>query len=525
MKIPFVQNPLVVFIGIGLIVISTASLSFVSYRYTVGRENLAETTLYQAENKLANQYVDRIEQEILYNDRILSEMVDINEPTTWPAAVDAIKNADLNVDQVYFLRPPSNYPIFPPYSFEIRNEWGRFRASFKTNELNLDHIPLNQPHHLHKEKPDNYFFVTYVLRETRDGTRILVCYQMNYEKMRALLDKYLGNVQDFYVSIVDYDNNTIYGQPISHSSKYLDEKRFPSTLYKWLLQIVPRNYPELEATVKNQRRTNLFFIVLSMSTIFFSLTIIYGAWRHDRQLRQLKENFISNVSHELKTPLSLIRMFSEILVTGRVRSEDKKQEYYRIIHNESDRMSRLIANLLDFANLVRGIEQKHFEKIDLAQVVTKALEAYRYEIQKDGFQLTFEADPDLPESYGDPNAITMALLNLLDNSVKYSRDQKQIDIRVRRVDKFLYISVQDRGIGIPLAEQHKIFDQFYRGADSSVRQIRGSGIGLAITRRVARMHGGDVLVESEQGKGSTFTLRIPIIENSRFQISDSRSSV
>jgi hypothetical protein len=165
------------------------------------------------------------------------------------------------------------------------------------NELNLDSIPLDQPHHLHKEKVDNYFFVTYVLRETRDGSRILVCYQMNFDKMIALLDNYLRNLQGFYVSIVDFDNNGVYGQPISRSSKYFTEKRFPTTLYKWLLQIVPRNYTELEQGEKNRRRTNLFFIFLSTLTILFSLTIIYVAWRRDRQLRQLKENFISNVSH------------------------------------------------------------------------------------------------------------------------------------------------------------------------------------------------------------------------------------
>ena len=147
--------------------------------------------------------------------------------------------------------------------------------------------------------------------------------------------------------------------------------------------------------MKNQRRTNLFFITLSMSTIFFSLAIIYIAWQRDRQLRQLKENFISNVSHELKTPLSLIRMFSEILVTGRIRSEDKKLEYYRIIHNQSDRMSRLINNLLDFANLSRGIEHKHFERTNIAQIITEALEAYRYEVQKDGFVLNLEMAPDM----------------------------------------------------------------------------------------------------------------------------------
>ncbi len=523
MKIPFVHHTMVVFIGIGLIVISTAALSFVGYRYTVGRENLVEISLRQTNDKLATQYVDRIEQRILDNDRVLSEMIDVNEPSKWPEMVSAIKNADLNVDQVYFLRPPSKDPIYPPYSYEIRNQWGRFRASFNLKELSLDRIPLNQPHHLHKERPDNYFFVTYVLKETRDGTRILVCYQMNYDKMIALLDWQLRDLQDFYVSIVDFENTGVYGQPLSRSTKYFTEKRFPTTLYKWLLQIVPRNYNELEQGVKNQRRTNLFFIIMSVSTIFFSLAIIYIAWQRDRQLRQLKENFISNVSHELKTPLSLIRMFSEILVTGRVKGEDKKEEYYRIIYNESDRMSRLINNLLDFANLVRGVEHRHFEKTNIPQIVTKALEAYRYEIHKDGFVLNLETAPGIPDTYADPNAITMAFFNLVENSVKYSGDHRQIDVRIEKSDGFLELSVRDQGIGIPVAEQQKIFDQFYRGSDASVRRIRGSGIGLAITRRVARMHGGEVLVESEPGKGSIFTLRLPIIEESQSQMQGSKN--
>jgi two-component system phosphate regulon sensor histidine kinase PhoR len=523
MKAPLVHHTPVIFTAIGLIVISTAVLSVLSYHYTVGRENAVETTLLLNNSKTASHYVDLIEQKIVENDRALSEMIDVDDPSKWPAEVDAIKKADLNVDQVYFLHPDSNYPLYPPYSYEIRNQWGAFRDSFKIKEINPERLPLNQPHHLHKERPSNYFFTTYILRETRTGTRILVCFQMSFYGMVALLDRSLRDLQDrYYVSVVDYENNGVYGQPISRSSKYFLETRFPNTLYKWILQMVPRNYTELELEVRNQRRTNLFFIVLSMSLTFISLAVIYGAWRHDRQLRELKENFISNVSHELKTPLSLIRMFSEILVLGRVASDEKKSEYYRIIHSESDRMSRLINNLLDFANLVRGIERKHFEKTNIARTVTKALEAYRYEAQKDGFQLNLQVDPDIPDSYADPNAIAMAFLNLLDNSVKYSGDQRQIDVRVRHSNGFVDLSVADKGLGIPASEQQKIFDQFYRGSEHAVRKVRGSGIGLAITKHVAEMHGGEVLVESEPGKGSTFTLRIPI-RDSKFEIQNSEA--
>ncbi len=341
MKAPFFHNAQITFIAIGLIVASTAALSFVSYRYTAGRENLLETALVQSNIKLALQYVDRIERRIVGNDLILSEMVDVNEPSKWPSVVEAIKRADLNVDEVYFLRPDNHQPLYPPYSSEFRNQWGVFLSSFKMSEIGVETMALNQPHHLHKERGNNYFFASYVLKETRNGSRILVCFQMNLDKIIALLDQHLRDLNDrFYVSVVDFENNGVYGQPLSRTSKYFFETRFPSTLYKWILQIVPRNYAEIEEDMRNQRRTNLFLIVFSMSLTFSSLAVIYVAWRRDRQLRQLKEDFISNVSHELKTPLSLIRMFSEILITGRVKTEDKKLEYYHIIHNQSDRMSR-----------------------------------------------------------------------------------------------------------------------------------------------------------------------------------------
>ncbi len=511
MKVPPVYNTVAVAVAIGVIIISTGILSWVSYHYTVGREYLAEATLVQSNIKLATQYVDRIEQKIIDNDGILSDMVNVDEPSRWPAMVDAIRKADLNVDMVYFLRPDKNTVLYPPWTYDIRNLWGAFQQSFKLKDLNLDRLGINQTYHLHMERPHNYFFASYVMKENSKGDKILVCYQMNYGKIVELLDKYLRDLQkDFYVSVVDYENNGIYLQPISRASKYYYETRFQSTLYKWILQIVPRNFTELEREVKGQRRTNFFFIILSTLLIFISLGIIYVAGRRERQLRQLKEDFISNVSHELKTPLSLIRMFSEILVTGRVKKEETKQEYYNIIHSESDRMSRLINNLLDFASLGRVGKGRHLERINIPQLVSKELEAYRWEVQKDGFQINIRVDTNVPDTYADPNAITMAFFNLLDNSVKYSGDQRQITVCVEQRNGCVDLSVTDKGIGIPLAEQQKIFEKFYRGSSPSIRKIRGSGIGLSITKNVAEMHGGEVLVESEPGKGSTFTLRIPI---------------
>jgi two-component system phosphate regulon sensor histidine kinase PhoR len=286
--------------------------------------------------------------------------------------------------------------------------------------------------------------------------------------------------------------------------------RFPTTLYKWLLQVVPRNYTELENNARTTRRANLFLIILSMALIFCSLGVIYVAGRRERQLAQLKEDFISNVSHELKTPLSLIRMFSEILVSHRVKNDATRQEYYDIIHSESDRMSRLVTNLLDFARLERERHSLHFEKINIAQLVTKEIEAFRHTMQKDGFELTTQIGGDVPDTMADPNAISMAFFNLLDNAVKYSGERKHVTVSVQANHGTIDLAVQDEGLGIPETERHRIFEKFFRGSSANVKKIRGSGIGLSISKHVADMHGGEIRVESEVGRGSTFLLRIPI---------------
>lgn len=506
MKVPFYYNKTAVALATASIIISTAILGYFSYNYTAGGANAVEESLRQSNIKLVEQAVKQIEQKIIDNDRILYDMADVNERESWPAINEEIKRADLNVDQVWFLQP--NGTILYPKS--SRHFYNSFTKSFDVRQLNLDQLRLGETNHLHRERVDDYFFASYVLKENREGEKILVCFQMNPDKIRALVDKYLKDLSpSYYVSVVDYENNGIFRDPIPRTNKYYWESRFPTTLYKWILQVVPQGHAKIEQDLRNQRRINFFFMILSMFLIFLGLVIIYVAGRRERQLTQLKEDFISNVSHELKTPLSLIRMFSEILVMGKVKDKATEAEYHSIIHNESDRMTRLITNLLDFASLERGMDKKHFEKTNIAELVTKGLEAYRYQIQKQGFQLSTRVD-EVPETLADPNSLTLALFNLLDNSLKYSGEQKQITVSVVQTNGFVDLAVSDRGIGIPKEEWPRIFEKFYRGSNAAVQKIRGSGIGLSITKHVAELHGGSVLLESEPGEGSTFTLRIPV---------------
>jgi signal transduction histidine kinase len=506
-------NTTAIAIAIGLIAVSTVILSSFSYVHWAGKNYLVDEIIKQYTIKLATQSVRQIEQKIIDNDNIISDMINLDDAASWPSTAEIIQNGDFNVDHIFIFRLDSSYALYPPYTREIANSWDKIRASFK--ELSQAPLVLNQTNHLHNERADNYRFASYVLKENRLKERYLVFFEMNLRKTLALVERNLSDLQPIFdVSLVDFDNISVSGnsQRINRNAKYYYEMRFPTTLYKWLLQVVPRNYPELEQDARNTRRANLFLIALSMTMIFCSLAVIYIAGRRERQLAQLKEDFISNVSHELKTPLSLIRMFSEMLVSNRVRNDAARKEYYGIIHNESDRMSRLISNLLDFASLEREHRRPNLEKTSIPQLVTKALDAYRHQIQKDGFELVTRIGDDIPNTLVDPNAISMAFFNLLDNAVKYSGDRKMITVCITRNGQSIELSVRDEGPGIPEEEHEKIFDKFFRGSLAADQKIRGSGIGLALTRQVADMHGGEVSVESEIGVGSVFTLRIPIRE-------------
>jgi signal transduction histidine kinase len=203
-------------------------------------------------------------------------------------------------------------------------------------------------------------------------------------------------------------------------------------------------------------------------------------------------------------------MFSEILLSGRQKNDASKQEYYNVIHTESERMTHLVNNLLDFERLEHEKRPLHLEPVNIAELVDKELEGYRHQVQRDGFRITREVEDPIPDTMADPNAIRTAFFNLLDNSVKYSGGSKELTVKVSRGDGFVDISVADRGPGIPVEEQQKIFEKFYRGSNPAAARVRGSGIGLSITKRIAEMHGGEVTVESQPGEGSVFKLRIPI---------------
>ena len=227
-------------------------------------------------------------------------------------------------------------------------------------------------------------------------------------------------------------------------------------------------------------------------------------------LARLKSDFVSNVSHELRTPLALIRLYAETLELGRITTRDKKQEYYRIIRKESERLSALINNILDFSRIEAGRKEYEFRETDIAELIHNTLDSYRYQIEQQGFAFEESIDPSLPKVYVDREAIARALVNLVNNALKYSADEKFLGVKLYGANGSLKLEVADHGIGITRREQSKIFEKFYRTGDPLVHNTKGSGLGLSLVRHITQAHGGEIVVESTPGKGSKFTLSLPL---------------
>lgn len=225
---------------------------------------------------------------------------------------------------------------------------------------------------------------------------------------------------------------------------------------------------------------------------------------------RLKSDFVSNVSHELRTPLALIRLYAETLELGRITTSEKKQQYYRIIRKESERLTALINNILDFSRIEAGRKEYEFRETDIADLVRNTLDSYRYQIEQHGFTLEENIDPDIPPMRVDREAIARALVNLVNNALKYSAEDKFVRVKLYRENGSVKLEVADHGIGISRRDQPKIFEKFYRAGDPLVHNTKGSGLGLSLVRHITQAHGGDIAVESTPGKGSKFTLSLPL---------------
>jgi len=250
--------------------------------------------------------------------------------------------------------------------------------------------------------------------------------------------------------------------------------------------------------------------VLVLVFLLGGIALTIRATDREARLAQAKSTFVANVSHELKTPLSLISLFSEILELGRVNNEAKKAEYYGIIRHESRRLNKTIDNILDFSRIEAGRKTYELVDGDMAEVIDQVLSTHRYQVINSGFDIQTDIQAGLPSVLIDRDAMAQAISNLLDNAIKYSGKLKQLSITAKTVEADLSIEIADQGVGIPRAEQAKIFEKFYRVGNGLVHDVKGSGLGLSLVKHIIEAHNGTISVESDVGKGSRFTILLPI---------------
>jgi signal transduction histidine kinase len=272
------------------------------------------------------------------------------------------------------------------------------------------------------------------------------------------------------------------------------------------------NHPEaLSRSAQALKLTLTLIVVVMITAIVLGSVLIVTDIRQHLALARQKTDFVSNVSHELKTPLTSIRMFSELLSEGKVADEAQRKQFLQIISSETARLTRLINNVLDFARMERGEKTYEFTRCDLKQIVQETVESYRPQLEGKGFAVHVTLPGSAVPVGGDGDALAQVLVNLLSNAEKYATAGHEIQVELqlpREQTGNIQLRVLDRGAGVPRGCEQKIFEQFYRANDSLSSGIQGSGLGLTLARQIARAHGGDLRYEPRAGGGSCFVLEL-----------------
>jgi len=259
------------------------------------------------------------------------------------------------------------------------------------------------------------------------------------------------------------------------------------------------------------RKSFYFWTILTLIIILtFGAVLIVRTIAHEVEVLKIKSDFVSSVSHEFKTPLTSIKALVERLQEEKVKSPAKMKQYFSVISHDTDKLTRLVKNILDFSKIEEGKKEYDFEETDITQLVAQQIEIFGKDETQKGLKIHMQISKDIPHLYVDRDALSQALINLLHNAVKFSSDNKEVDVNIRSDGENVIIEVKDKGIGIPQDELDKIFDKFYQGKNALRLSVKGTGLGLTLVKHTVEAHGGRVSVRSKIGQGSTFSLIFPI---------------
>jgi two-component system, OmpR family, phosphate regulon sensor histidine kinase PhoR len=521
------------FVLLPAVVVAVGVLAYFTFRTTLQVDSLRQQSVLEATLALATEKANRLDRQIIDQDNVVvaiadpARLQDISErwlPTARreTPSVRAIVVLDESRTVLAFASRASG-------AFAEEEGFRRLLTERMVGDMELVAQPFEQLRHLHREYASQSFLLSYWQRVHAGRRYLVVAWHDIGRLVRETLPTLASDPPSAAhepmpashppaasrVNVIDEEGRIIYGPPL-RTGEFTVGVRFPTTLYNWRVQVSPQASEEIASRAQNRRLLEVTMVSLSAIVIVIGAIAIILVSEKERRVSALKSEFVANVSHELKTPLALVRMFAEMLQSGRVPTDAKRQEYLDIIVRESERLSALIENVLDFARLERGRGSYEFAEGDVGDAVVRAANVYRYRAEREGLKLVVDVEPSLPRARIDERAIQLAVVNLVDNALKYAPDGEEIVVRARSEGDAVRVDVVDRGPGVPPEERQRIFERFVRlPSRSGDSQVRGSGIGLALVKHIAESHGGRAWVSSRgdaghmSSIGSTFSFSIP----------------
>ena len=311
------------------------------------------------------------------------------------------------------------------------------------------------------------------------------------------------------IVISHLSGKTLRGEKNSSTELATTTEFFEDNFPPWRIEIFQRGGEAIGA-LDIKRNFYFWTIITLVVVLIFGGVLISRTIAQEMTVLKLKSDFVSSVSHEFKSPLTSIKALTDRLQEGKVKDSEKMKQYFSLITQDVDRLTRLVRNVLDFSKIEEGKKEYEFVETDVAQLVTERVEDFKKEEFSKGLKIQAQISENIPCIGIDKEALSQVLNNLLDNAVKFSPDRKDITVNVRKDNTNVFIEVKDRGIGIPPHELNKIFDKFYQGRSTLRQSVKGTGLGLALVKHTVKAHGGRIAVNSQIGEGSTFYISLPI---------------
>jgi two-component system, OmpR family, phosphate regulon sensor histidine kinase PhoR len=494
-----------------VVALSSATLAYLGANSATESERLTTDSLIANTMRLAEEKIDRVERKLIDTENVLLDLMSGIDEAAFLQRWDDYVGPSPVVKAVILLDEQGD--ILVRLTSRIKQERQDFFAFLNekiVGELGIGEWPVGMLKHLHVHDEKHFYLFAYQARKVQGRTLTTL--------LEIDMDNILGDIfpktfdslsEEFQFVITDQNNTVIYGEPFTSTGPYNQELQFPTTLYRWKLTLAPRQAEAL--LLASSARVTLRYELFALSA-FVLLVGLFGigyAVMRERTFTMLQAEFVSNVSHELKTPLSLIRMFSEMLRFGPARDEKKTQGYLEIIHREGEHLALLIDNVLDFSRIEQRKAKRAAMPFALDEVTSRALEALRPRLTRNGHQIIPSIDP-VPDCCGDPEALSVAVQNLLDNAVKFAEMPCEIRVKTMVEEGEAVLSIEDTGPGISPDDLPHIFERFFRGKRQGKKPVRGSGIGLSLVFSIVKQHKGTITAESELGKGSRFIIRLPL---------------